>query len=207
MFLDTHNTPQLMATATPIFSFSFICRFQITVQGRRARHKSIAPEYAATPREKSALITLVPLRSAFAMTGPSRRRRTSREHVIIGHDVGLPALARRQRKPRLLDGRALDPVEQRAEPHGDVHGDDDEPEHPLHPALGQPQQRKGEARLGPDRRRQRAGARRVDQYEHDGAVLGNHRPVVPVTAVAVYLRLRKARAFAREADLVFPHTG
>ena len=44
---ETHKIPQLMATATPIFSFLFICSPQISFHGRSARLKSIAAEYAA----------------------------------------------------------------------------------------------------------------------------------------------------------------
>lgn len=43
----THKTPQLIATATPIFSFLFICSPQINFHGSNASAKSIAAEYPA----------------------------------------------------------------------------------------------------------------------------------------------------------------
>lgn len=39
-------TPMLIAIATPILSFFFICSFQTTFHGSKARAKSIAAEYA-----------------------------------------------------------------------------------------------------------------------------------------------------------------
>lgn len=44
---QTHKTPQLIATATPIFSFLFICSPQINFHGNNASAKSIAAEYPA----------------------------------------------------------------------------------------------------------------------------------------------------------------
>jgi hypothetical protein len=40
----THKTPMLIATATPIFSFLFICKFQTIDQGSKASRMSITPE-------------------------------------------------------------------------------------------------------------------------------------------------------------------
>ena len=43
----THKIPQLMATATPIFSLRFICRPQMSFHGSSARLRSMSAEYAA----------------------------------------------------------------------------------------------------------------------------------------------------------------
>ena len=48
---NTYKTPQLMAMATPIFSFSFICRPQMTVHGSMASAMSMAAEYATPHRQ------------------------------------------------------------------------------------------------------------------------------------------------------------
>lgn len=48
--------PKLIAQATPSFSFLLIFRFHTMVQGRRAKTKSMAPEYAPAEMAKLAAI-------------------------------------------------------------------------------------------------------------------------------------------------------
>ena len=45
--VTTYKMPRLIATATPTFSFFFICRSHSVAQGSRARTKSVAAEYTA----------------------------------------------------------------------------------------------------------------------------------------------------------------
>ena len=45
---DTYKIPILIAMAMPNFSFLFICRFMMTVQEKKAKHRSMTPENAAS---------------------------------------------------------------------------------------------------------------------------------------------------------------
>src|SRR5688500_7094290 len=50
----TYNTPMLIATRTPIFSFLVMERLQIIFHGRTDKVMSMAPEYAGTTRQHTA---------------------------------------------------------------------------------------------------------------------------------------------------------
>jgi len=120
---QTYKTPRLMQTATPIFSCGFILRFHINFHERTARTKSMAAEYARQSQlaaRRQSGIRGVYLRD-------DKEARTTRRDESVQSDIRIPTRAGHGRGPRLFEGRALDPRNESAEHHENIHRDENGP--------------------------------------------------------------------------------
>ena len=96
----------------------------------------------------------------------------------------------------------MEPYKEGAETHGDVHGDDDEPDEPLDLAFGESKEGESKARLGPDGGCQRERSSSVDELYHDDGHFDVCRPVIPVFPVANGGRIRETGRFRGDAYLL-----
>lgn len=128
-------------------------------------------------------------------------RLTCRENVVVDQHIRRPACSFKEEIPGLLDRRTLDENKECRQAHGDVGGDDDEPQHGLHPSVGEAEEGQCEAGFGPHGSSQGEGAGGIDDFEHfdtDGRVRGH---VPDVKAVAEADGVGEEAAFGRDADL------
>ena len=72
------------------------------------------------------------------------------KHHVVNIDLGVPALPSSGLVPALGDGIALDPRDDNAGRHGQIHADDNEPHDGFCPTARDAEQRHAERRLAPD---------------------------------------------------------
>ena len=83
---------------------------------------------------------------------------TRRKGTVSGNDILIPAFARHQGQIQFSNGRALHPVEERAETQKDVDGNDNEPDKTALPTVGEAKQQDCERCFAPSGRNNRTDA-------------------------------------------------
>ena len=114
---------------------------------------------------------------------------------------GRPAFAVDERIPRFSQRHALNPDEQRAETHGDVDRDDDKPDYPFEPSVGESEEGKSKTGFGPCRGREGKRAGNVDGHDGFARIINAEGYIVDAQAVAERCSVGEKAGFGGDADL------